>query len=102
MLVLSRQKDESIVINRYILVTVVEIRGDKVRLGIEAPKDIPVHRQEIHDKILIEELGQQNEQAERGEVEELGGIIDKALHEGNAELQELSHELTEEDTIDQD
>lgn len=47
MLVLSRKKDESLIINDNIVVTVVEIRGEKVRLGIEAPKDIPVHRQEV-------------------------------------------------------
>ena len=47
MLVLSRKKDESIEIGRDIVVTVVETRGDKVRLGIEAPRDIPVHRSEV-------------------------------------------------------
>lgn len=51
MLVLSRKKNESIVINQDITITVVEIRGDKVRLGIVAPKDVPVHRQEIWDAI---------------------------------------------------
>lgn len=51
MLVLSRKKNESIVINNDITITVVEIRGDKVRLGIIAPKDVPVHRQEIFDAI---------------------------------------------------
>jgi carbon storage regulator len=51
MLVLSRKKNESIVINNDITVTVVEIRGDKVRLGIVAPKEIPVHRQEVYDAI---------------------------------------------------
>jgi carbon storage regulator len=51
MLVLSRKSNESIVINNNIKVTVVEIRGDKVRLGIEAPKDIPVHREEIYNQI---------------------------------------------------
>ncbi|MEY4788026.1 MAG: hypothetical protein RLZ61_244 [Planctomycetota bacterium] len=51
MLVLSRKKNESIVINNDIIITVVEIRGDKVRLGIIAPKDVPVHRQEIFDAI---------------------------------------------------
>lgn len=50
MLVLSRKKNESIVINN-ITVTVVEIRGDKVRLGIIAPKEVPVHRQEVYDAI---------------------------------------------------
>lgn len=51
MLVLSRKKNESIVINSNITVTVVEIRGDKVRLGIVAPKEVPVHRQEVFDAI---------------------------------------------------
>jgi len=51
MLVLSRKKNESIVINNDITVTVVEIRGDKVRLGIVAPKEVPVHRQEVWEAI---------------------------------------------------
>ena len=51
MLVLSRKKNESIVIDNNIVVTIVEIRGDKVRLGIVAPKDVPVHRQEVYDAI---------------------------------------------------
>jgi carbon storage regulator len=51
MLVLSRKKDESIVINDEVVVTIVEIRGDKVRLGIEAPKEVPVHRREVYDAI---------------------------------------------------
>ena len=55
MLVLSRKKNESIVINNNITVTVVEIRGDKVRLGIQAPKEIPVHSREIYDAIHAQE-----------------------------------------------
>ena len=51
MLVLSRKKDECIVINNDIKIVVVEIRGDKVRLGIEAPKEVPVHRQEVFHSI---------------------------------------------------
>jgi carbon storage regulator len=51
MLVLSRKKNESIVINNDIVITVVEIRGDKVRLGIVAPKDVPVHREEVYEAI---------------------------------------------------
>ncbi len=51
MLVLSRKKDESIVINDNIVVTIVEIRGDKVRLGIEAPREVEIHREEIWIKI---------------------------------------------------
>ncbi len=52
MLVLSRKKDERIVINNDITIVVVEIRGDKVRLGVEAPKEVPVHRREIFDAIV--------------------------------------------------
>lgn len=51
MLVLSRKKNESIVINDDIRIVVVEIRGDKVRLGVEAPAEVPVHRREVYDAI---------------------------------------------------
>jgi carbon storage regulator len=51
MLVLSRKRNEGIVINNDISVFVVEIRGDKVRLGIVAPREVPVHRQEVYDLI---------------------------------------------------
>jgi carbon storage regulator len=51
MLVLSRKRNESIVIDGHIVVTVVDIRGDKVRLGIEAPKDVPIHRSEIFEAL---------------------------------------------------
>lgn len=54
MLVLSRQRDESIVINDNVVVTIVDIRGDKVRLGIEAPQEVPVHRREVYDAIQRE------------------------------------------------
>ena len=61
MLVLSRKVNERIVIGGNIVVTVVEVRNDIVRLGIEAPKEIPVHRQEVHDAIR-----RQNEKPEGG------------------------------------
>jgi carbon storage regulator len=51
MLVLSRKKNESIVIDDRITIVIVEIRGDKVRLGVEAPKEVPVHRREVYDAI---------------------------------------------------
>ncbi len=51
MLVLSRKKNESIVVNNDIRIVVVDVRGDKVRLGVEAPRDVPVHRQEVFDAI---------------------------------------------------
>jgi carbon storage regulator len=56
MLVLSRQRDESIIIGDNVIITVIDIRGDKVRLGIEAPKEVPVHRQEVYDAIQRENM----------------------------------------------
>ncbi len=66
MLVLSRKKNESIVINHDITVVVVEIRGDKVRLGVEAPKEVPVHRKEVYDAIH----GLSDEKSKKGEKEQ--------------------------------
>lgn len=54
MLVLSRQRDESIIIGDNVQVTIVDIRGDKVRLGIVAPAEVPVHRKEVYDAIQRE------------------------------------------------
>ena len=54
MLVLSRQRDESIMIGDNVVITIVDIRGDKVRLGIEAPQEVPVHRQEVYEAIKRE------------------------------------------------
>ena len=66
MLVLSRKKNESIVINDDITIVVVEIRGDKVRLGVEAPKEVPVHRREVFDAIRRNEAaaGKDNDKAD--------------------------------------
>jgi carbon storage regulator len=61
MLVLSRKKNESIVINNDITIVVVEIRGDKVRLGVEAPKEVPVHRREVYEAIKRAASEQPNE-----------------------------------------
>lgn len=55
MLVLSRRKDERIVIGGSIVITVIEVKGDKVRLGIEAPKEVSVHRHEVHAAIAEEQ-----------------------------------------------
>ena len=65
MLVLSRKRNESIVIDEHIVITVVEVRGDKVRLGIEAPSDVAVHRKEVYEAI-------QRERALENEVVEVG------------------------------
>lgn len=52
MLVLSRKKNESIVIDANITITVLEVRGEKVRLGINAPKTVPIHRSEVYASML--------------------------------------------------
>ncbi len=62
MLVLSRQRDESIMIGDDVEIIIVDVRGDKVRLGITAPRSIPVHRREIYDAI-------QREKAEKKELQ---------------------------------
>ena len=56
MLVLSRRIGESIVIGNHVTVTILEIRGDHVRLGIDAPRDVTVHRSEVLDAIAAQEL----------------------------------------------
>jgi carbon storage regulator len=71
MLVLSRQRDESIVIGDNIVVTIVDIRGDKVRLGIDAPTEIPVHRREVYEAIQRENL--RAAQLDPREARSLGG-----------------------------
>ena len=68
MLVLSRQRDESIMIGDDVEIIIVDVRGDKVRLGITAPKEIPVHRREIYDAIQREKR-QKKEHQEHQEKE---------------------------------
>jgi carbon storage regulator len=74
MLVLSRKKNESIVINNDITIVVVEIRGDKVRLGVEAPKEVPVHRREVYEAIKRSEL--ERHDAAAREADTTGGSGD--------------------------
>ena len=69
MLVLSRQRDETIMIGDEIEITVVDIRGDKVRLGITAPTRIAVHRKEVYDAIRRE-----NREAAQVKPEDLSGL----------------------------
>ena len=70
MLVLSRQRDESIMIGDSIVVTIVDIRGDKVRLGINAPAEIPVHRQEVYEAIQRENV--RAAQLQPGDTRDIG------------------------------
>jgi carbon storage regulator len=69
MLVLSRQRDETIIIGDNIEITVVDIRGDKVRLGVSAPKEISVHRKEVYDAIRRE-----NREAAQVKPEDLSAL----------------------------
>lgn len=59
MLVLSRKKNESIIINDNIVVTIVDIKGDKVRLGFQAPKEITIHRKEVFEAIKRSEKSEE-------------------------------------------
>jgi len=69
MLVLSRQRDETIMIGDDIEITVVDIRGDKVRVGISAPRNVQVHRKEVYESIKRE-----NTEAAQVRVDDLTGI----------------------------
>ena len=57
MLALSRKKDEAIVINNNVEITIIEIKGDQVKLGISAPKEVPVYRKEVY--VQIQEANQE-------------------------------------------
>jgi carbon storage regulator len=70
MLVLSRQKDESIMVGDDVEITIVDVRGDKVRLGITAPKEIPVHRREVYEAIKREKEEKIERQAQKQEKSE--------------------------------
>lgn len=69
MLVLSRQKDQTIMIGDLVEITVVEVRGDKVRLGITAPVSIPVHRKEVYQAIQRE-----NQEAARATLDDISAL----------------------------
>ena len=71
MLALTRKKGEAMVINNNIEITVLEIRGDQIKLGITAPKDVPVYRKEVYLQIQKE-----NEEAISADgIEVLKGIL---------------------------
>ena len=70
MLVLSRYKDQSIYIGDDIIITVVDVRGDRIRIGIDAPANVPVHRQEIYEAIRREQKAGKKEEPEKiGQVD---------------------------------
>ena len=69
MLVLSRKREERIMIADNIVITVLDIRGDKVRLGIEAPAEVPVHRKEVYEAIQRQQNRETESSADRGPSE---------------------------------
>jgi len=71
MLVLSRQRDETIMIGDEVEITVVDIRGEKVRLGITAPPHVPVHRKEVYEAIKREKQAAAAATGEQPKVESL-------------------------------
>ncbi|MCH8118979.1 MAG: carbon storage regulator CsrA [Planctomycetes bacterium] len=88
MLVLSRQRDESIMIGDDVEIIIVDVRGDKVRLGITAPKSIPVHRREIYDAIQREKKEKEKAQKEQQESQKEQQESQKEQQESQKEQQE--------------
>ena len=88
MLVLSRQRDETIMIGDDIEITIVDIRGDKVRVGINAPRKIQVHRKEVYDAIKAEELTQtaQTRVVSKEKVEHLKESIRSSIRDLDEDL----------------
>ena len=89
MLVLSRQRDETIMIGDDIEVTVVDIRGDKVRLGITAPKEISVHRKEVYDAIKRENRAAAQVKPE--DISGLGKVAPRSHGPGHGQSHGQSH-----------
>ncbi len=81
MLVLSRYKDQSIYIGDDIVVTIVDVRGDRIRLGIKAPPDVAVHRQEIYEAIQREKVAENASRRARGGAAALTGVGSNADYE---------------------
>lgn len=86
MLVLSRQRDETIMIGDEIEITVVDIRGDKVRLGINAPRDVQVHRKEVYEAIKRE-----NAEASRVQVDDLAHANRNLRRASQSQAPEAQH-----------
>ena len=91
MLVLSRQRDESIMIGDNVEITIVDVRGDKVRLGITAPKSIPVHRREIYDAIQREKAEKAGRPVEVNAENPTDRAAEEAAHGKTAKTDKASH-----------
>lgn len=97
MLVLSRKKSEQIVIGDDITVTVVEVRGDKVRLGIDAPRNVAIHRKELLLQILAEQEAINRDVSEPPLQTGLGAVIDA---QRNPPSDQFPHYMITEDRRD--
>jgi len=98
MLVLSRQIDESIMIGDDVKITIVDVRGDKVRLGIEAPKHIPVHRMEIYEAIQREKKEKQaQEQPEKESQQPEKAVQKEPKKEPKKEPQQQPEKVAQEE-----
>ncbi|MFB3787592.1 MAG: carbon storage regulator CsrA [bacterium] len=78
MLVLSRKRDESIIIGDDVIITVVDIKGEQVKLGVTAPRNVSIHRKEIYESIQ-----QENQAAARSGSQNLSGLV-KVLQKKNS------------------
>lgn len=70
MLVLSRKRDESIIIGDDVIITVVDVRGEQVKIGVTAPKNVSIHRKEVYEAIQLE-----NQAAARANLQNLSGLV---------------------------
>ncbi len=94
MLVLSRQRDETIIIGDDIEITIVDIRGEKVRLGINAPPHIPVHRKEVYEAIKREKQAAKDARGKEGIDTKVKSLADRKPHEGQTGAQYSSGEYS--------
>jgi carbon storage regulator len=78
MLVLSRKRDESIIIGDDVVITVVDIKGEQVKIGVSAPKNVSIHRKEVYEAIQ-----QENVAAAKTQVKKLSGLV-KVLQKNKA------------------
>jgi carbon storage regulator len=90
MLVLSRKPNESIMIGDNVEVKIVEVKGDYVKLGITAPKSIPVHRKEIYEAIQRENIAATQTKITDPDLKELDGLF-KEKEEKNKKIQDQKH-----------
>ena len=96
MLVLSRQRDESIMIGDDVEIVIVDIRGNKVRLGITAPREIPVHRREVYDAIQREKAEKEVKAEEKVKAEKEAKVKEKAKAKKAANAQKEPEKVAEE------